>query len=172
MSPGRSAQPASLGRRQGVVEAELASAPAYPSASGARSVASSIPRVMIRSAVATHASMRSRLQAWSRRRARRACPGIAPVVAGRRGAASGPAVFAWLDAGLADVPGEPADRGIDARVSGCPIRRTPHAWLTGLVAARLAMQHATCLERSLIMQRWLMAIGRAPRRPHRRPVAA
>jgi hypothetical protein len=33
-------------------------------------------------------------------------------------------------------------------------------WLTGLIAARLAMLHATCLERSLIMQRWLMAIGR------------
>jgi hypothetical protein len=32
-------------------------------------------------------------------------------------------------------------------------------WLTLLVAARLSMLRATCLERSLIMQRWLMANG-------------
>lgn len=69
-----------------------------------------------------------------------------------------PAVFAWLDAGLADVRTSLRTEGIDARWRlPDPPYATP--WLTGLVAARLAMQRATCLERSLIMQRWLMATG-------------
>lgn len=70
-----------------------------------------------------------------------------------------PGVFAWLDAGLADVRRGLGTEGINA---GSRLPDPPYAapWLTGLVAFRLAMQHATCLERSLIMQRWLMAIGR------------
>jgi hypothetical protein len=69
-----------------------------------------------------------------------------------------PAVFAWLDAGLAEVRTRLSAEGIDA----CShLSDPPYAarWLTGLVAARLSMQRATCLERSLIMQRWLMATG-------------
>jgi Transglutaminase-like superfamily len=70
-----------------------------------------------------------------------------------------PAVFAWLDAGLVDVRTSLRTEGIDARSR---LSEPPYAtpWLTSLVAARLAMQRATCLERSLIMQRWMMAIGR------------
>ena len=69
-----------------------------------------------------------------------------------------PAVFAWLDAGLAEVRTSLQTEGIDARSR---LRDPPYAtrWLTGLVAARLSTQHATCLERSLIMQRWLTATG-------------
>jgi hypothetical protein len=102
--------------------------------------------------------MRSRLQTWCARLARWALRGLRPAIAPvwRR---FRPAVFAWLDAGLADVRTSLQTEGIDARSR---LRDPPYAarWLTGLVTARLAMQHATCLERSLIMQRWLMAIGR------------
>ncbi len=104
------------------------------------------------------ASMRWRLQVWWRQ--------------GRRGAvrvlrrASGPvwrrfrpAVFVWLDASLVAVRRDLGTEGINA---GSMLSQPPYAapWLTGLVDVRLAMLHATCLERSLIMQRWLMAIGR------------
>jgi Transglutaminase-like superfamily len=70
-----------------------------------------------------------------------------------------PAVFAWLDTGLADVRASLRTDGIDARSR---LTDPPYArpWLTGLMGARLAMQGATCLERSLIMQRWWMAMGR------------
>jgi hypothetical protein len=104
------------------------------------------------------ASMRSRLQTWHNR-----------VVAGalamlRRAGAPAwrrfrPAVFMWLDTGLADVRRGLGTEGIDAR-SRLPDPPYAAPWLTGLIAARLAMQHATCLERSLIMQRWLVATGR------------
>jgi hypothetical protein len=65
----------------------------------------------------------------------------------------------WLDVGLVDVRRGLAIEGINARWR---LPDPPYAapWLTGLIAARLAMLHATCLERSLIMQRWLIAIGR------------
>jgi hypothetical protein len=104
------------------------------------------------------ASMRSRVQKWSAQLAWRALrivrPFIRPLWSRLR-----PAVFTWLDAGLADVRTGLRTEGIDARTR---LPDPPYAtrWLTGLVVARLAMLHATCLERSLIMQRWLMAIGR------------
>jgi len=105
-----------------------------------------------------HASMRSRLQRWSTRLAwctlRVLRPAISPVWHRFR-----PAVFTWLDTGLADVRTSLQTEGIDAR-SRLPDPPCAAPWLTGLVAARLAMQHATCLERSLIMQRWLMATGK------------
>jgi Transglutaminase-like superfamily len=70
-----------------------------------------------------------------------------------------PAVFVWLDRGLADVRKSLQADGIDQARSR--LTDPPYAmrWLTFLVAARLSMQRATCLERSLIMQRWLMATG-------------
>lgn len=104
-----------------------------------------------------HASMRSRLRAWcvvvARRAWRAARPAVAPAWRRYR-----PAVFAWLDRGLADVRATLQTEGIDARAR---LPDPPYAprWLTVLVAARLSMQRATCLERSLIMQRWLMATG-------------
>jgi hypothetical protein len=102
--------------------------------------------------------MRSRLQTGSARLAWRAFRTLRPVL-GPLWRRFRPAVFAWLDAGLADVRRSLRTEGIDARSR---LSDPPYAarWLTGPVAIRLAMQHATCLERSLIMQRWLMAIGR------------
>jgi Transglutaminase-like superfamily len=65
----------------------------------------------------------------------------------------------WVDRGLADVRRSLQADGIDQARSR--LTDPPYAirWLTFLVVARLSMQHATCLERSLIMQRWLMANG-------------
>jgi hypothetical protein len=104
-----------------------------------------------------HASMRSRVQAWSTLLAWRALRLLRPVVrpVWRR---LRPAAFAWLDTALAEVRKGLQTEGIDVRSR---LRDPPHAsrWLTGLMHVRLAMQHATCLERSLIMQRWLMATG-------------
>jgi hypothetical protein len=102
--------------------------------------------------------MRSRLQTWSVRLARRVFGMIRPVL-GPLWRRFRPAVFAWLDAGLVDVRTSLRTEGIDAR-SRLPDPPYATPWLTGLVLARLAMQRATCLERSLIMQRWLMATGR------------
>jgi hypothetical protein len=70
-----------------------------------------------------------------------------------------PAVFTWSDESLLAVRQGLDTEGIDTRLR---VPDPPYAapWLTGLIAARLAMLHATCLERSLIMQRWMMAIGR------------
>ena len=64
-----------------------------------------------------------------------------------------------MDTGLVDLRQGLDIDGIDAR---CRLPNPPYAarWLTGLISARLAMLHATCLERSLIMQRWMIAIGR------------
>ena len=102
--------------------------------------------------------MRSRVQTWSARLAWRAFrvlrPAMSPLWRRFR-----PAVFTWLDTGLADIRTSLQTVGIDAR-SRLPDPPYASPWLTRLVAARLAMQHATCLERSLMMQRWLMAIGR------------
>ena len=102
--------------------------------------------------------MRSRLLAWRVVGAQRAWRTLrsvlTPVWRGHR-----PAVFAWLDRGLADVRESLQAEGIHharARLSDPPYAAR---WLTVLVAARLSMQRATCLERSLIMQRWLMANG-------------
>ncbi len=102
--------------------------------------------------------MRSRLQAWCAGVVRHAWRALRPAAAPawRR---FRPGVFAWLDAGLVDVRASLKTDGIDAR-SRLPDPPYATHWLTGLIAARLAMQRATCLERSLIMQRWLMAIGR------------
>jgi Transglutaminase-like superfamily len=102
--------------------------------------------------------MRWRLQAWWQRGAR----GTLRVLRRAGGPAwrrFAPAVFVWLDTGLVDVRRGLATEGISA---GSRLSDPPYAapWLTGLITARLAMLHATCLERSLIMQRWLMAIGR------------
>jgi hypothetical protein len=70
-----------------------------------------------------------------------------------------PAVFTWLDASIVEVRTSLRTEGIEAQARLLdPPYATP--WLTRLVAARLTMLRATCLERSLIMQRWLMAIGR------------
>jgi hypothetical protein len=104
-----------------------------------------------------YASMRSRLQNWSARLSWRTIRGLRRTLrpAWRR---CRPAVFAWLDAGLRDVRGSLKTEGIDAR-SRLPDPPYATRWLTGLVSAWLAMQRATCLERSLIMQRWLMATG-------------
>jgi hypothetical protein len=102
--------------------------------------------------------MRSQVQTWSARLAWGALAALRR--AGRpMWRRFRPAVFTWLDTGLTDVRISLRTEGIDARLRlPDPPYATP--WLTGLVAARLAMQHATCLERSLIMQRWLMATGR------------
>lgn len=102
--------------------------------------------------------MRSRLHTGSVRLARHAFGMILPLVRPLWGRFR-PAVFAWLDAALVDVRTGLRTEGIDARSR---LSDPPYAthWLTSLVAARLAMQRATCLERSLIMQRWLMATGR------------
>jgi hypothetical protein len=102
--------------------------------------------------------MRSRLQVWCRRVAQGGLGALrrAGAPAWRR---FRPAVFAWLDKGLVDVRVGLRTEGIDVRGR---LPDPPYAapWLTGLISARLAMQHATCLERSLIMQRWLLATGR------------
>lgn len=95
---------------------------------------------------------------WSRRRARGAVLALRRLCgpAWRR---FRPAVFAWADQELVAVRRGLDTEGINARLR---VPDPPYAapWLTGLVAARLAMLHATCLERSLIMQRWMLAIGR------------
>jgi hypothetical protein len=90
--------------------------------------------------------------------ARRAWRTLRPVIAPawRR---HRPAVFAWLDRGLVDVRASLRTEGIDHACSRLPDPPYAARWLTLLVAARLSMQRATCLERSLIMQRWLMANG-------------
>lgn len=104
------------------------------------------------------ASMRSQLQVWYARAAR----GTFRILR-RIGAPAWrrfrPAVFVWLDTGLLDVRTGLDREGIDAR-SRLPDPPYAASWLTSLIAARLTMQHATCLERSLIMQRWLLATGR------------
>jgi hypothetical protein len=90
--------------------------------------------------------------------ARRAWRTLRPVVAPtwRR---HRPAVVAWLDRSLADVRESLQAEGIYYARARLPDPPYAARWLTLLVAARLAMQRATCLERSLIMQRWLMANG-------------
>jgi len=102
--------------------------------------------------------MRSRLLAWCIMGARRAWRTLRPVVAPtwRR---HRPAVFAWLDRSLVDVRASLQTEGIDHARSRLPDPPYATRWLTLVVAARLSMQRATCLERSLIMQRWLMATG-------------
>lgn len=105
-----------------------------------------------------HASMRSRVQKWLSPLAWHALGGVRPWL-GPLWSRFRPAVFRWLDASIVEVRTSLRTEGIGAQARLLdPPYATP--WLTGLVAARLAMLHATCLERSLIMQRWLMAIGR------------
>ena len=97
------------------------------------------------------------MQTWSAWLARRTLHVLRPLISPlwRR---FRPAVFTWLDHGLVEVRTSLQTEGLDARSK---LPDPPHAapWLTPLVAARLTMQHATCLERSLIMQRWLLATG-------------
>ena len=104
------------------------------------------------------ANMRGQLQIWSTRLAWSVLRAVRPVLrpVWRR---FRPSVFIWLDTGLTEVRTGLQTEGIEARSR---LADPPYAtrWLTGLVAARLAMQHATCLERSVIMQRWLLVIGR------------
>jgi hypothetical protein len=104
-----------------------------------------------------HASMRSRVQAWSTRLAWRILRLLRPLLSPLWGRFR-PAVFTWLDSGLVEVRKSLQTDGLDAR-SKLPDPPYASRWLTGLMRVRLAMQHATCLERSLIMQRWLMATG-------------
>src|SRR5690242_19948295 len=102
--------------------------------------------------------MRRRLQPWWRRGLQGTVRALRRMCgpAWRR---CRPGVFAWADDALQDVR-----RGLDTEGLNTRLRvpDPPYAapWLTCLIAARLAMLHATCLERSLIMQRWMMAIGR------------
>ena len=101
--------------------------------------------------------MRWRLQAWWHRGVRYAFRALRRA-GGPPWRRFRPAVFVWLDAGPVDVRRGLATEGLNA---GSRLSDPPYAapWLTGLVAARLTMQHATCLERSVIMQRWLIAVG-------------
>jgi len=102
--------------------------------------------------------MRSRVQAWSTRLARYTLR-VLRTAASPLWRRSRPAVFSWLETSLTDVRAGLQTEGIDAR-SRLPDPPYAAPWLTGFIAVRLAMLHATCLERSVIMQRWLMAIGR------------
>jgi hypothetical protein len=62
----------------------------------------------------------------------------------------------WAILALRRLRREIPDAGLDVRVLAPP-RATPGG-IRGVEAA-LRMRHATCLERSLIVQRWLMAVG-------------
>jgi hypothetical protein len=62
----------------------------------------------------------------------------------------------WAVFALRRLRGEISRRGLEAQVTGPP-ELAPEG-LRGVEAA-LRRQHATCLERSLILQRWLIAHG-------------
>jgi hypothetical protein len=62
----------------------------------------------------------------------------------------------WAVFALRKLRGEISERGLEAQVTGPP-ELAPEG-LRGVEAA-LRRRHATCLERSLILQRWLMAHG-------------
>jgi transglutaminase superfamily protein len=102
--------------------------------------------------------MRSRLLEWWIVGARRAWRALRRLIAPawRR---HRPAVFVWLDRGFVDVRASLRTEGIEHARARLPDPPYAARWLTLVVAARLSMQRATCLERSLILQRWLMANG-------------
>ena len=64
----------------------------------------------------------------------------------------------WAIFALRRLRGEISERGLEAQVTAPP-DLAPEG-LRGVEAA-LRRQHATCLERSLILQRWLIAHGAA-----------
>lgn len=73
-------------------------------------------------------------------------------IGGTRGAAID---LLWVDRELRLLRRELPTRGLHVRVSTPPF---PSRRLTAIVEAWLRTRRATCLERSLIMQRWLLGI--------------
>jgi hypothetical protein len=68
-----------------------------------------------------------------------------------------PAGIIWADESLRHLRRVLRSDGIDARLPSPP---RAGAWLSGLIARWLNWRGATCLERSLILQRWLLELGR------------
>lgn len=71
-----------------------------------------------------------------------------------------PPALSWVDQSLRQLRPGLRSEGLTAyRVLTDPPNPVP--WLTPLLKVRLVMLGATCLERSLILQRWMLSIGRS-----------